>query len=736
MSKHHPQLSIRTPPTIRLLRLLLAASLVFPALVLVGTSVQDRRNLMSQAAQRAEASAEVLEQHATVAFHAYELIFAQVDQHLRAAPDEDEAARHAYLASIDRGLKEVGSLFVVDAAGQVIAHSRFSPVPATNVADRDYFRILAPEQAAALLARTGVKGPPPEPVPSLDASGLAVGVPNIGRLSGSLKLNIARAITTPSGQFAGAIVISVSQDYFEAFHRKLAFSSDDSMILARDDGALLARSPALTGADLERVSTLALSHGVLTRIMDGGSTFVSPLDGIERTADYRKLPTYPLYVGYGLATTAVLRVWHRHVAFYGAVALATALTLFAVTWLALRAAQEEAQARIDLVGEMSRREAAEAALRQSQKMEAVGQLTGGVAHDFNNLLAAIMGNLELLAKRIPDDARLRRHVEGALEGARRGASLTQRMLAFARRQDLKFETVDVAVLVRGMADLLERSLGPMVTVDMLFPAHLTPARVDANQLEASLLNLALNARDAMPKGGRITVSAREESVGPGNSLELVPGGYLVLVVGDDGEGMDAATLARAAEPFFTTKPVGKGTGLGLAMVHGLAAQSGGTLRLESVPGRGTTVSIWLPVATTGVGRPLVEAAPSAGSGTPPHRILLVDDDRLVREGTRAMLEDIGHHVLTASSGAEALELLRDGASVDLVVTDHIMPGLTGLELATRLEEAHPGLPVLLASGFADVSETETSRVLARAVAGLADRVASPTAAAPTRQRAR
>ena len=666
---------------------------------------------MGEAAQRAEKAAEVLEQHAGAAFHAYELIFARVDEHLRAAPDEDEVHRHAYLAGIDDGLKEVGSLFLVDAGGRVTAHSRFLPVKPTVVIDRDYFRMLVPKaddrQSGEEVDDPTLGG---DGLPSLDASGLAVGKPNVGRLSGTTKLNIARAIASSDGRFAGAIVISVAQEYFEAFHRKLAASGDDSMALIRTDGAVLARSPALTGSDLQRVMSPQAVRATIARLSSGLTTFTSPLDGVERIATYRKLPEYPIFVGYGLGTAVVLATWHQQIVTYAVVAAMAAATLFSVTLLALRAAGQEVIARADLVSEMARRETAEAALRQAQKMEAVGQLTGGIAHDFNNLLTAVLGNLELLAKRLPDDPRMRRYVEGALEGTQRGAGLTRRMLAFARRQELSFEAVDAQALIRGMSDLLERSIGPTVAIETRFPVRLAAARADPNQLEASLLNLVVNARDAMPKGGRILLSGREAAVGFGNPTGLAPGPYVVLGVSDTGEGMDAETLARATEPFFTTKPIGKGTGLGLAMVHGLATQSGGTLRIESEVGRGTTVEIWLPLAEPEAKPPSAPTTRDAGACPRPFSILLVDDDRLVREGTSAMLEDLGHVVTAVNSATEAIEKLRGGAVVDLVITDYAMPGMNGLELTDRLRGLRPDIPVLLASGYADLSDEEAARL--------------------------
>ncbi|TDH64697.1 response regulator [Dankookia rubra] len=360
-----------------------------------------------------------------------------------------------------------------------------------------------------------------------------------------------------------------------------------------------------------------------------------------------------------------------------------------------------------LTVQMAERERVEAQLRQSQKVEAIGQLTGGVAHDFNNLLMAVLGNLSLLRKRLPpDDARSHRLIEGAVQGAQRGAALTQRLLAFARRQDLRPEPVDLAALVEGMGDLLRRSLGPRVELAVEAAAGLPKAMADPNQLELALLNLAVNARDAMPEGGRLTI--RLDAVAPDAvpSLAGTAACYLRLRVADTGTGMDAATLARAVEPFFSTKPVGQGTGLGLSMAHGVARQLGGDLRLSSTPGEGTTAELLLPAAVAGPGaEAAAEAAavPGPATAAPPSRVLLVDDDPLIIRSTADMLEDLGHTVLEAESGAKALALLADGATVDLLVTDYAMPGMTGLEVALAAQRLRPGLQVVLASGFVDLA---------------------------------
>ena len=358
-------------------------------------------------------------------------------------------------------------------------------------------------------------------------------------------------------------------------------------------------------------------------------------------------------------------------------------------------------------------ERAREALFQSQKLDAIGQLSGGIAHDFNNLLMVILSSLELLGRRIPDDERLVKLIQNATAGAKRGVALTQRMLAFARRQELHPVAVQVPDLVDGMMDLLERSLGPMIRVETTSAPDLPAVLVDPNQLELAILNLALNARDAMPEGGTLVISGGEDHAADESGQPTVVGRRLRLSIADSGTGMDAATLARAAEPFFTTKGVGKGTGLGLPMVYGLATQSGGRFALTSTLGQGTTAALWLPLAPadqTSKRAPATSALASSPSAIKPLRVLAVDDDTLVLTNTANMLEELGHAVVQAVSGEAALAILSQDASVDLVITDHAMPNMSGLQLIEALKRQHPALPVILATGFLDLGAETTTAV--------------------------
>jgi signal transduction histidine kinase len=396
-----------------------------------------------------------------------------------------------------------------------------------------------------------------------------------------------------------------------------------------------------------------------------------------------------------------------------------------------------------LLEEITQRQTAEEQLRQSQKLEIIGQLTGGVAHDFNNLLTAVIGNLDLLQKHLPaDDTRSHRLIDGAVQGANRGAALTQRLLAFARRQSLELAPTDVVALVAGMKGLLERSIGPTIALSLDLTTQPAIALIDANQVELAILNLAVNARDAMPNGGELHVGV--DRVSRPETAES-PGDFVRVSVTDTGTGMDEATLQRAIDPFFSTKELGKGTGLGLSMVHGLAVQLQGELRLQSKLHRGTRAELYFPV-TQQTAAAHSEDELGAAPAARPSRILLVDDDALISMSSVDMLEDLGHEVLQASSGAQALDVLRESPSIDLLITDFAMPGMNGMQLIEAARRIVPDLRVLLATGYADlpggdlddvakIDKPYTQRQLAREIGNLLNQPRSESGRAGLRMHA-
>lgn len=354
-----------------------------------------------------------------------------------------------------------------------------------------------------------------------------------------------------------------------------------------------------------------------------------------------------------------------------------------------------------LMQEIAVRERAQAALAQSQKMEAVGQLTGGIAHDFNNLLTVIFGNLELIQRRT-DDEKTAKLADFARQAADRAAKLTHQLLAFSRTQNLMLKAVDANALVTGMHDLLGRTIGPMVRIEMALDPRAPWALADANQLELAILNLSINARDAMGDGGVLTISTGRQAA---QGVDLAPGDYAVISVRDTGSGIPPDLMAKVFDPFFTTKPIGKGTGLGLSQVYGIAQQSGGTVRLASVEGRGTTVEIWLPAAEATTAAPADIFSAEADAEAPHQRILVVDDDEAVRRFMVESLQSLGYCVDEAADGEAGLRVLAR-SSPDLIIVDYAMPGMTGVDLVLRARAVAPGVPIILATGYADMEAVD------------------------------
>jgi PAS domain S-box-containing protein len=345
---------------------------------------------------------------------------------------------------------------------------------------------------------------------------------------------------------------------------------------------------------------------------------------------------------------------------------------------------------------------AQSRIHEMAKLETLGQLTGGVAHDFNNLLTPIVGALDALHRKYGADARARRLITGALEASERATTLVQRLLSFARRQHLEARPIDIGDLIRGIEDLLRRSIGSHVEVTVTIAPKLRAAKIDPNQLELAVLNLAVNASDAMAGGGKLSIDVAERRLGEGEIADLAAGDYVRLAVSDTGTGMDEATMQRAIEPFYTTKGPGKGTGLGLSMVHGLAAQSGGALRLISRPGKGTSAEIWLPVHE-GEAYPLAVSRPELTGQPRQTVILLVDDEDVVRRATADMLREIGHEVIEASSATTALKLIDERSDIELIMTDYLMPGIRGSELIEKARDIRPGLKAVLITGYARIT---------------------------------
>jgi len=587
-------------------------------------------------------------------------------------------------------LPQTSAIWLIDADGGRRNSSVLFPAPPSSlVVDRDYFVALKQEDVGTFIGQA------------------YTGRSQINRLF----FNVARRRGSADGRFDGVVVVSLSPEYFADFYRAALAGPDDAISLIRSDGAVLARGPE----PLAQPFAFNLQSGIMRaigRAQSGVFDSASQLDGVERLTGYRKLANYPIYVTYGMARATIAGQWHRDVAIYALFAAVGALSLYLVSLLALRRSQKEqlalARWRETATGlrqEILRRQSVEATLRQAQKMEAIGQLTGGIAHDFNNLLTVIMGNIERLQHRLPpDDEGLHRLAAAALGGANRAATLTQRLLAFSRRQPLEPTSLDLDRLIAEMAELLRHTLGERITIETVLAGGLWRAFADGHQLENALLNLVLNARDAMPAGGKLTIEIAnvylDDDYAAQNS-EVQPGQYVLLAVTDTGVGMSDEIAAKAFEPFFTTKEVGKGSGLGLSMVYGFAKQSQGQVKIYSEIGRGTTVKLYLPRAPAQGERLEAAATPApAAAETDGATILVVEDDDAVRRHTVEVLGELGYRVLQAGEAEEALRLIEQEPAIALLFTDVGLPGvLNGRNLAEEASRRRLGLKVLFTTGY-------------------------------------
>jgi two-component system NtrC family sensor kinase len=664
---------------IRILQWLLALSLVGPVVVLACAAWFDWRETYSQALQQGARTAQILREHALKVFEAHEVILDQIEERIRGMDWHAVRASEdvsGYLARLSRRQHLVTSIIVMGPDGKAASISNQFPTPDTDLSDRSYF--------------IGLKAVP---------VGTYIGEPVTGRVTGNSVMVVARARLTPDGRFDGVIAVAVSLDRFSEFYRGITSVEENSITLVRADGMVLIRQPpATTGAP-----KMSPASGFMRAISAGASISrnVAEMDRIERLYSIERVGSYPVYVSYGLSLTGLRRMWLFDLLLFGAFAVAAAVALFSVSLLALRRVRNEQRLVEQWQGEVARRQLVEQTLRQSQKMEALGQLTGGVAHDFNNMLMVISGNAELL-KRKAAGAGVDRQIAAIEHAARNGEALTRKLLAFSRRRLVQSRSIELGPFVVKLVDLLKPSLPEGVDLTGDIPAEIWPVQADAGDLELSLVNIVLNARDAMSGGGRVTIAAQNRILHADDpASDHLAGEFVALSAQDNGAGIAAEHLSRVFEPFFTTKEVGRGTGLGLSQVYGFAKQNGGAVTVASTPGDGTTVTLFL--------RRAEQAAAGTEAGeirlTPGNRVLLVEDNEDVAEAATAMLDRIGCTVKHASAAEPALKLLAAGEQFDLVVTDIVMPGgMDGVELARTLRVLYPSLPVLLTTGYSNAAQ--------------------------------
>ncbi|MGC2013005.1 MAG: ATP-binding protein [Pseudolabrys sp.] len=705
----------RRDAALRLLKTMLVASIVIPVAIFSYAGWINYQNALTRADEELAGSLNILSQHASGIFQSVDLTFAAVDAIVGDLTDEQikasDQALHQQLGKLEKSVKAIDAILVADRNGHTIVSSAVFPIPTgLDVADRDYFQAQVERDA-----------------------GTYVSAASRSRVRQEDFFGVSRRRSVRDGQFNGIIMISITPKVFAEFYRQLAGDTAASFTLSKSDGAILARYPMPAGD----VTHFRPDSGFMLSVVDhpeGGFVTTSySVDDLQRRFAYLKIGYADLYLSDGLPIDSILYGWMRTMASHLVFGIPATLVLFTLVLLAMRRTRA-------LYAETERRDMAEQALRQSQKMEAVGQLTGGVAHDFNNLLTIIIGNLGI-AKRGVVEARAERALNNALVGAERAAQLTQRLLAFSRRQPLNPRVLDINKLIVAISDLLTRTLGENIELETISGAGLWNVEVDASEMESTLLNLALNARDAMPTGGKLTIETSNAYLDDEYCREhegILPGQYILVAITDSGAGMSAETIDRAFEPFFTTKEAGKGTGLGLSQVYGFMKQSGGHVKIYSEPGEGTTIKLYLPRRE---GNELVisgddDLNSERGGG---ETILIVEDDDGVRQYASEILRDLNYQVIEAKDSATALRLLDADKKFDLLLTDVVLPGKNGRELANEVERRRPGTKIIFMTGYSRnaivhhgrldagielIPKPLTERVLARKIRQVLDRPSS------------
>ncbi|MDT3687257.1 MAG: ATP-binding protein [Pseudorhodoplanes sp.] len=676
---------------VRPLRLLVVASLLFPIVIFAIAAWIGYRQQFEEATVRLERTLDVVYEHATKVFETFDLAARYTDEIVN-LPDSDIRGREREFSQrlriLTNSMPQLLDIWVIGADGKLLVSGTVFPMPDLDLSNREYFSVLKKN------------------------SNLLIYVSELldSRVQDLRFFAYNKRRTTRDGApgFNGLTTISARPDYFSRFYATLPRHDVDVVQLIRADGALLTRFPAIAQIpkhlpeESDLVPTMKADNSGLIQT-------VSPLDGKERIYAYRRLANIDVFAMVGLDRETVITDWLMNMSRYLIFGVPATIALFILSLIALRRTRNAALALARLKQEVARRERTELALRQSQKMEAVGRLTGGIAHDFNNLLTAILGNVDLALRRAPEnDERLKRTLNSARLASQRAATLIQRLLAYSRQHPLEVKSVDLNRLVQGMSELLRRSIGESITVETVLAGGLWRTAIDPNQLENAILNLAINARDAMPDGGRLTIETAntylDEAYSAAQGGEVEPGQYVMLALTDSGTGMTKEIVDRAFEPFFTTKPTGVGTGLGLSMVYGFIKQSGGHIKIYSEIDEGTTIKLYLPrlMDETNVEPWLPPEAEQTDAPADDLRetILLVEDDEEVNRFATEVLREEGYNVISTHEGSSALRLFDANPHIKMLFTDVVLPGgMNGRQIADEARRRRPDLKVLFATGY-------------------------------------
>lgn len=686
--------NLRSSPTsaqrsraLRHLEATVALALLVPAILFAFEARQRYIESFDQARKRLDSDAQVAAQHALRVFDTTDLLLQRTFELIGDSDDaslrEREQEIYGQLSRMTGPLTHVQSMWIFDRHGRPIGSNKFYPVPDFSVKDREYFQ----------WHRKGL-------------GNTYVTEALVARVGGERFFDVSRRRIDSKGNFDGLISVGLRPQHFSSFYENLAGNRNNVRVaIYRDDGRFVASWPSVDALDAPLLPRHPLLERWAAGQTTGGIDEDAARDGSERIGAFRKIEQYPLYIYVSMPRDAVLVIWQREIAVLAAFALPGSLLLAWMAWLARNRTRDQLRASQRLMEESEQRQRAEASLLQAQKLEAIGHLTGGVAHDFNNLLAVMENNISLLEvgdlaaeKRASALARMKRAVES-------GVALTRQLLSFTRHQPLRPEVVSLQQRLPTMTDMLRTALGSQIQYELSVATDTALVEVDGAELELALLNLVVNAKDACRNGGRVAISARNSAAeewtghtGPGVLLE----------VADSGEGFEPALLKRAFEPFFTTKPVGKGTGLGLSQVYGFCRRAHGNARIDSKPGNGTKVQLWLPASQHTAAQP---ALPVDGRLTSLRcSVLLVDDNEMVAQSIGPVLEATGCTVEIAGSAEQALAILERGTLFDAVLSDVVMPGaMDGIGLAEAVKSAYPELPTILMTGYSDKVDSARSR---------------------------
>jgi two-component system, NtrC family, sensor kinase len=654
---------------------MMVASVVLPLVLFGFAAWLNYRHEEEVADDRIERSLDILHEHTLKVFQTVEGAIAEVNEIVRGMPDDairaDQPRLHERMKRIVEVLPQLRAIFLIDGDGRPLASSQLVQVPADlRSRERSFFNVHTAGDVGTFVSE--------------------VVEPRLA-IFGTPFFVLSRRRPSADGTFNGVIAVAVVPQYFEEFYALIGRSPGELYALIRTDGKFLARYPQppdrlrAVGPGLEA----AVAEGRERAIRTGRSQ----IDGAERRVGYRKLEGFPVYAIAGIETSAIRGDWISTMAGHLIFGVPATLFILLILAMALRRTRR-------LHAEAERREAAEAALRQAQRLEAIGHLTGGVAHDFNNLLMIVGGSAERLRRDLTSEKH-RRLLDMIMNATSRGESLTRQLLAFSRRQMLTPAVIDLTQRLPELKDMLTRSLRDDITTEVLVPDESCAVKVDPSELELALLNLAVNARDAMPNGGTLTITVKPVVLEGSATAEGLSGDFVAIGVADTGSGIAPEILHHVFEPFFTTKEVGKGTGLGLSQVYGFAKQSGGTATVISTVGRGTAITIYLPRTQE---LPAPSTAPMKAEAAPRRAgtVLVVEDSPEVAEVATAYFQQLGYMVKQVASANEALELLAKDAKIDLVFSDILMPGgMNGLELGHAIRRRDAAMPVLLATGYSD-----------------------------------